>query len=75
MAKSKLPKLTELEKWFNEQELPETLKLNGWITIPDLKKCVNNNIEVLKHNSGKRAFMPYYKQLIEIKKRLETLKK
>lgn len=62
--------LQTLKKWFAKRELPKELQLNKWTHIADINKCVESNIAYLEANKKKRVFLPYYEQLVEIKKKI-----
>lgn len=65
-------RIAELKKWFAKRELPKTLQLNEWTFLADVKKCVESNIRYLEAHKKNKTFLPYYEQLIEIKKKIEN---
>ena len=66
-------RLPELEKWFNEQELPQTAIISKWM-IHNVRLFVLGHITTLKHNSGNKTYLPYYERLLELKSYLEKNK-
>lgn len=64
--------ITELEKFFNEIDLPKTLKLQG-STINDLPNLVKNHFDIIKFNNGKKVFYSYVDRLIQIKELISNL--
>ena len=63
--------LLQLEEYFKSIELPKEIRLNRWTYVTDVPKFVYSNISYLKAHSGNMRFMPYYNQLIELKKILD----
>ena len=61
-------KINDLEKWFDNQELPNTFILNDFTTITDVKKFVNTHINFIKNYPDNKTFKPYYDRLIDFKK-------
>ena len=66
--------IKELEAWFaeNKQRIPAEMQLNSFAYCSDTAKFIDVTICTLKANSGNRTFLPYYFQLVELKKRLES---
>jgi len=64
----KLPELKE--KILPLAKDKKNLQLRPEIHIPDVEKTVNSYISYLEANSGKRAYAPYYYNLMEIYKAL-----
>ena len=62
----------ELELFFNNTELPNEIVLNQSTIIKDVPKFIKSHFEVLKNNSGNKAYMPYWNRLVQVKKILET---
>lgn len=65
--------LKSLEDYFSSIQLPDTLRINQCTFANNLRKLVDSNIEYLKAHPGNKVYLPYYNQLVEIKKVLETL--
>lgn len=58
-------KLDEIEEYLASVELPtEQVIINKCEVIIDAKRFVEYHIEILKRNSGKRVFVPYYDRLL-----------
>ncbi len=62
--------INDLEKWFQQIELPKSLQLYQGVFIPDLSFTVENIIGTLRANPGKRCYLPYYEHLVEIKEKI-----
>ena len=62
--------ILELEDFFNDREIPKSMKLNDCEFATDLPKLISSNISYLKSNPGNKGYMPYYRQLIEIRNKL-----
>lgn len=58
--------ITTLEIELNKLKIPDVIQLDQATTITNCKECVKTHLEFLKHNSGKRVFLPYYDRLIKI---------
>lgn len=63
--------LRELKKWFAKQELPKEMRINQCTYCTDVKKCVESCIATLEANPKNKGYLPYYDQLMEIKKIIE----
>jgi hypothetical protein len=60
--------VTELENYFAGLTAPtETVKLNRYTTITDCSLYIENQLNTLKANNGKRIFLPHLKRLYEMK--------
>lgn len=64
-------KIDELEVWFINQTLPQSIKLNGLSYINDVPKFVKSHFEYLRANSGNPSFLGYWDRLNELKNILE----
>ena len=62
--------LDELEKELEKIELPDQIILNKATTITDPKNFIETHISILRANSGKRRFKPYYDRLLEVYNKL-----
>ena len=57
----------QIEIFFSDYKFEENvLKLDVCTTITDLKKYVHTQIHLLKVNSGKAVYLPYYKRLLKV---------
>lgn len=58
--------LSALETYFNSQNFKDNLeiKLCDGNYIKCVKSFVNSHISVLKANSGKKTYLPYYERLL-----------
>lgn len=57
-------KLKELEQKLNKLEIPDSLLIRKDLNIIDCKKFIDSHLTILKANSGKKRFTPYYNRLI-----------
>ncbi len=59
--------LQDLENYFNGIDLKQYngIKLGTFI-IEDVELFVKTHILTLKHNSGKRTFLPYFERLLTL---------
>lgn len=61
------PEIVELETFFSKAKLPESpFHLNICIPIGDIKKFIENNLEVAKTQNGSPTYRPYLNRLIEL---------
>jgi hypothetical protein len=59
--------LKEIEVFFKDYKFKEnTLILSNHEKITDLKNFVEVNIHILKNNSGKALFVPYFDRLKKV---------
>lgn len=63
--------LPELESFFESVELPESIQLDECTNVVDVKKCIESGLRCLKAHTGNKCYLPYYKQLIELKTKIE----
>lgn len=64
--------ITEIEAFFSSTPLPKIpIKLNEATTILDLKRFVDNHLEIVKANEGKIRFKVYLNRLKQLKNKLE----
>jgi hypothetical protein len=62
-----------IETFFSDYKFEENvLKLNGCTDITDLKKFVNSQIHLLKNNSGKKVYLPYFYRLEQVYLKLKN---
>lgn len=66
--------LDELEVWFNHQQIPSEIKLDGITWIADVPKMIQTHIMYLRHNPGNKTFMPYYQRLMQVKHIMQSQK-
>lgn len=59
--------IDDLEVFFDSYDLDIMIQLNESTLINNLKECVESNILYLRSNPGRKGYMPYYLQLLEIK--------
>lgn len=65
--------IQELEAFFSSVSLPNhPIKFNQYSTINSLQAFIESHFEVVKHNNGKRAFLPYLNRLEELKQFLSN---
>lgn len=64
-------KLDEIEAYLKDAELPEYIQLSNVEKVTDVQKFVNSHISILRANSGKRTFLPYYNRLLALVKILQ----
>ena len=57
--------LQQIETYFAENKLTYPFKLNNYTTILN-DKFIFGHLEVLKANTGKRIYLPYYERLVKI---------
>lgn len=63
------PNLGDIERFFSTYDFDNqnvSEKINKHGKIINLKMFVESHISYLKHNKGKKIFIPYYKRLQEI---------
>lgn len=76
MAKQKIIKFEEIDKFFKNYEFTDdVIELNQCTTILDIKQMVNSHLEIIRNNQGKtvdqrRPLMPYYERLVQVYKLL-----
>jgi hypothetical protein len=68
----KPPNLFELEEFFHDRELPETLDLNQYGKVLNIRKFIDSHIATLKNYSGNKRFMPFYNRLLEVYCRIKN---
>ena len=62
-----------IETFFSDYKFEENvLKLNGCTNIADLQKFVNAQIHLLKNNSGKKVYLPYFYRLEQVYLKLKN---
>lgn len=65
--------ISELEAFFNTASIPnQSIKLDKYVMITDAVKFIDNHLNTLKANNGKRTFLPYLNRLQEFKQVLTT---
>lgn len=55
--------LTEIEKKLKTKRFNEPIILDSCTTITNLNKFIKSHLTILKANSGKETFKPYYERL------------
>lgn len=60
-------KLDLLEEEIRTFELPDTIQLNRWSKILNVKDFVDSHFLTLRSNSGKRTFLPFFERLLELR--------
>ena len=64
--------LKTIEAFFDDYQFDENvLILSEYETITDLKKYIDTNIHILKSNSGKLRYAPYFYRLERVYKKLK----
>jgi hypothetical protein len=58
--------LPELKQFFQQAELPETIRLSDGEMIDNVNLFVTSHISVLENNSGKVRYLPYYLRLLKL---------
>jgi len=57
----------KIETFFSDYKFEENvLQLDCCTKITDLKKYVHTQIHLLKMNSGKAVYLPYYNRLLKV---------
>lgn len=65
--------IDDLEGYFKTATLPkEPIQLGDGVKVIDCEKMVKSHIEILRRNSGKWRFFPYYERLLTLKNTLEN---
>lgn len=65
--------IDDLEEYFKTATLPKSpIQLGDGVKVVDCEKMVKSHIEVLRRNSGKWRFLPYYERLLTLKNTLEN---
>jgi hypothetical protein len=59
--------LDEIERYFKEVELPESIRLNEASEITDVPKFIESHIETVRHNEDRKVSLPYLDRLRELK--------
>jgi hypothetical protein len=67
-------KLIDLEFNLRKHELKRDLRLSKAVYIQSVAYAVESLLKVLKSQSGKRAYLPYYNTLFNIYQKLEDEK-
>jgi hypothetical protein len=67
-------KLIDLEFNLRKYELKRDLRLSKAVYIQSVAYAVESLLKVLKSQSGKRAYLPYYNTLFNIYQKLEDEK-
>ena len=63
--------IAELETFFAQCDSPtQEINLNQCTNITDCPRFIHNHLTIIKANNGKRAFLPYFDRLIELKAKL-----
>lgn len=63
--------INELETFFNNIVLPESIRLNQCAFITDVKKFILTGLHIVKANNGIKVHLPYLHQLQELKQVLK----
>ena len=66
-------KIKKLESYFNQCNLPNSLKLDKGIFISDLKNMINSHISYIKNNIENNTHKPYLSRLEAIRIKLESI--
>lgn len=66
-----MTRLEDLEQFFNGIELSQYngIKLDAFV-IDDAELFVKTHLLVLKNNSGKRTFLPYFERLLALHRQI-----
>lgn len=59
--------LDEIESFFANAKLPESIRLNEASEITDVPKFIEGHIETARHNEGGKSALPYLDRLRELK--------
>lgn len=62
-----------LENFFKKAKLPDQVQLNVCEKITDIPKFIETHLTIIKKQSGKRAYLPYYERLVRLKNKLENI--
>lgn len=58
--------LFELEDFLKDKVLPEEIRIGQHEVIKDVPLMIQSHLKILKANSGKRIFLPYYNRLMMV---------
>ena len=64
--------IEELELYFKDKKLPQTVEINKAVRISNVAHFVESHFTVLKNYGINRTFEPFYQRLIDLKNILET---
>lgn len=59
------PNLLELEEFFHDRELPETLDFGQHGKVLNVRKFIDSHIATLKNYSGNKRFMQFYNRILK----------
>jgi len=73
---SHLPKLSEIEEYFNSLDhYPEGIVVDGTIISSEgIERLVKAEIIILKAHSGNKGYWPYYDRLVKIYEKVKEIK-
>lgn len=63
--------ITDLEEYFKTATLPKELQINRSTRITNVRRMVDNHLEVLKQNGDKPTFSTFYDRLLQVKEIIE----
>lgn len=64
-------RLKELNDFFADRPLPETVKLEDHMTIKNVPLIISSHLSFLQENQHSKAYMPYYNRLLQLKEILQ----
>ena len=51
--------------------LPDSMQLDPATNIMNLRKCIDTHMALLRANSGKSVYLPFYRRLVRIAEQLQ----
>jgi hypothetical protein len=65
--------IQELREFFGTARLPaHPVRLNAWTTVSDPATFIDSHLSAIRHNNGKRSFLPYLERLQSLKAIIST---
>jgi hypothetical protein len=58
--------MDELEDFFDKTEIEGPVRLDQCSVVIDIKKFTTSHINILRANSGKMLYLPYYHRLLTL---------
>jgi len=63
--------LSEIEEYLSKKDLNAPVRIDKCSVVENPKKMIKSHLSFLKHNSGNKAYMPYYNRLLNLCKKLK----
>jgi len=63
--------IEQMEQYFKSIDLNQTVQLEPFATITNLKKFIECHLSIVKAQNGKRTFLPYMERLNKVKELLK----